>query len=356
MSNPEIPEIKTHYPYVTRSVVRLFGMRALTNVESVDVEPKYGYVTRLNYTNGDHRVTYGNDLGLNTGSAQDLAKDKGHTKFILRQIGVNCPDGEEFLLPWWADSMRASRAQKDTAILTTDDASSYIADTVGYPVYVKPVSGSKGASIFKVENDQELTQAFAGYEESRVKVAMVEEPILMPDYRVVVLDGELISAYERVPLEVIGDGLRTVDQLIEAKQAEFDAIDRDTNLHKIRGQIETHLAQRSLSMKSVVPAGASQVLVPVSNLSTGGTSVDVGDRLHARWSEMAAMIASNFNLRLVGVDLACDDITSSEANYSVLEINSTPGLDHYAQSGEAQRLKVDELYTKALNAFPSPSA
>lgn len=353
MSENYTPELKDYYPYVTRSLIRLFNQHMLPNVVSIDVEPKYGYVSRLSYTNGDHRVTYGNDLGLNAGAAEDLARDKGHTKFMLRAMGINSPAGEEFLLPWWADSIRdvqESRGNDD--ILTTEMAEDYIGSHGNYPVYVKPVSGSKGADIYKAHNVQELHDAFDVYEQKRVRVAMVEEPITMPDYRVVTLDGELISAYQRVPLTVIGDGKRTIRELMEVRQNEFNLLGRDTDLQKVTIQVERFISRHDMTLDSVIEDGTELPLVPISNLSAGGTSVDVSDKIHPRWGELAARVAHNFNLRLSGLDLACQDITDPNSDYSVLEVNSTPGLDHYALSGDAQRELVDSLYIKVLNAFP----
>ena len=357
MSENYTPEAKAHYPYVTRSLVRLFGEQLLPNVVSIDVEPKYGYVSRLSYVNGDHRITYGNDLGLNTGAAEELARDKGHTKFMLRSIGVNCPEGEEFLLPWWAESIRgiqASRGNDD--ILTTDMSEEYIAEHGGFPVYVKPVSGSKGADIYKAHDSTELNYALASYDQKRVRVAMVEEPINMPDYRIVTLDGELISAYQRVPLTILGDGTRTIRELMEVRQNEFDLLGRDTDLNKVEAQVENYIARYGMSLDTVVEDGAELPLVPISNLSAGGTSVDVSEQIHDRWAELAARVAHSFNLRLSGLDLACTDITNPDSDYSVLEVNATPGLDHYALSGDAQKELVDELYIKVLNAFPKGSA
>lgn len=353
MKETRVPELKEHYPYVTRSLIRLFGKQALTNVASIDVEPRYGYVARLTYTDGSHRVTYGNDLGLNTGSAESLANDKGHTKFMLRTMDVECPMGEEFLLPWWKESIEKSQlARGNEDLLSSDDAHDYVVATMGYPVYVKPVSGSKGADIYKAHDEQELVSAMQNYDEKRVRVAMVEQPIQMPDYRIVTLDGELISAYQRVPLSVVGDGVRTLGELLEVRQNEFDALGRDTSLDKVYDQIQTHIAKYSLTFNTILPEGHEQPLVPISNLSAGGTSLDVSGVIHERWSGLAADIAESFDLRLAGLDLACQDITDPASQYSVLEVNSTPGLDHYALSGEAQRQVVDDLYIKVLNAFP----
>ena len=54
-------------------------------------------------------------------------------------------------------------------------------------------------------------------------------------------------------------------------------------------------------------------------------------------------------LRLCGVDLMIDgDISEAPDEYWVLEINSAPGLDHYAQSGKAQQKIVEDMYLEVL--------
>ena len=37
-----------------------------------------------------------------------------------------------------------------------------------------------------------------------------------------------------------------------------------------------------------------------------------------------------------------------DKNFKILEINDTPGLDHYATTGPAQRKIVEDLYLKVL--------
>ena len=354
MESEQSLEIPEHYPFATRSLLRLFGEAALTNVVGVDVEPKYGYATRLTYVDGSHRVTYGSDLGLNPGAACDLAKDKGHSKFLLRTIGVNCPAGEEFLLPWWAERIKASlRQRRNDEIKTTDQIASYVENDLGYPAYIKPVSGSKGSGVYKLHAPDNLASAIKEYEETRVSVALVEESINMPDYRMVMLDGALISAYRRTPLTVTGDGAKTIRELIQDKQAEYEAEDRDTNLDPDEPAIQRHLASSNLTIASVPRPGLELALIPTSNLSTGGTSEDVTHGVHSRWADLCTYIADNFNLRLCGVDLACEDIYDPNAAYSIIEVNATPGLDHYAASGDAQKQIVDQLYTKVFNAMPN---
>lgn len=349
-------ENNSNYPYITRSVIDLFNAGLLTSVESIYVDPDFGYFVQLNYFDGSRRVTYGNDLGLNTGSAEDIAKDKGHTKKILRHHGIQCPDGEEFVLPWWNEAMSRVRASGATGADSSNipqlaiDILHYITENHAYPVYVKPIAGSKGSAVYRVSRDSEIEEILKEYEESRVKLAVIEETIPYEDFRVVILDGQLISAYRRVPLRVIGDGASTIMQLLNGRHAEWQVSGRDTKLDKILLRVERELRTIDLNLESVPERDLEVELLPVSNLSLGGDSVDVTEVIHSRWVELACQVASVMGLRLAGVDLACEDIFSPTSEYSILEVNASPGLDHYALSGPRQEQLVQRLYTRVLNA------
>lgn len=347
-------ESRDHYAYVTRSAIRLFNERLLSSVTGIDVEPDYGYLTRLRYNDGSVRITYGNDLGLNSGAACDLAKDKGYTKFMLRTVGINTPAGAEFLLPWWAEQIAPSQqARGNTDVRTVKDAKGYVEDHLGYPVFVKPAQGSKGLGVNKVGDANEMDLVLETYDADRVKVAIIEETIEMPDYRVVVLDGEVISAYLRRPLAVRGDGVSSIEQLLAQTQEKYRLDGRDTVVSVEDSRIRTGLQNRGLEIGHVPEDGVELTLGDISNLSAGGTSEDVTETIHERWVKLSAHIAKNFNLRICGVDLACEDIEVEDSDYSVLEVNAAPGLDHYASTGIVQQRIVDNLYAKVLNAYPS---
>lgn len=344
---------KEHYAYVTRMIVDLYNDRRLTNVTNVVVEPDYGYVTQLTYIDGSTRITYGNDIGLNSGAACELAKDKGHSKFLLRSVGINCPEGREFLLPWRAARISPRQLQHNhTDMITTSEAFGYVDSELGYPVYVKSVDGSKGSGVFKVTSELELHDVFEEYERKKVAVAMVEKPVDMPDYRLVILDGELISAYQRIPLTIVGDGTATIAELLLQRQRVFDTSGRDTLLNLDDVRIAMRLQEFGLNLDSVLRAGEPYVVMPISNLSAGGDSIDYTGKVADRWVKLAMQIGKVFHLRILGLDLACEDITNGDSDYCVFEVNAAPGLDHYASSGDKQKQIVADLYTKVLNAFP----
>ncbi|MEI6054310.1 MAG: hypothetical protein WCQ49_03010 [Candidatus Saccharibacteria bacterium] len=350
-NNIHIPlETKKHFPYVTRSLIRLFNEGRLSKIRGIKIEPEYGYVSRIEYKNGTFRVTYGGDLGLNSGASEDLAKDKGFTKFLLRNIGINCPKGEEYLLPWWDEIVRSSQQRRgNNNIKTTDQAYAYIDKHLKYPIYVKPINGSRGNDVYEVDNEKELKEVFSIYERKMIRLAVVEETIKMPDYRIVILSGRLISAYQRIPLAVTGNGTDNIEALVNKLQEKYFKEGRDTKLDAHEPRIIKNLKKIGLNLDYIPKLDEVLTLASVSNLSAGGTSLDVSKTIDQKWVDLAIKVSKNFNLRLCGVDLACLDITSAESPYSVLEVNAAPGLDHYASSGEEQKKIVDDLYVQVLN-------
>lgn len=346
-------DVPRHFPYVTRILLELYRRGALPEVVSVTVEPEYGYATRIRYRSGNVRTTFGNDIGLNPGAACDLAKDKAYAKFFFERDGIACPAGAAFLLPWWARRITDGPAfEHCTNMRLSTDAARFAEDELGFPVYVKPVNGSKGAGVYRCDSADHVLAALEDYAARRVKVALVEEAVELPDYRLVVLGGQLISAYRRVPFTVVGDGESTVLDLALELQARFTRSGRDTRVQLDDPRIDTCLARGGVRRDTVPAAGQQVRLHDISNLSTGGTAYEVTDVVAPRWTSLALAVAASFGLVFAGVDLACSAIGRDDAEYSVLEVNAAPGLDHYASVGELQEQIVRDLYARVLNLDP----
>jgi D-alanine-D-alanine ligase-like ATP-grasp enzyme len=112
------------------------------------------------------------------------------------------------------------------------------------------------------------------------------------------------------------------------------------------------LTRQKLSFRSVPKKGERVYLLDNANLSTGGDSVDVTDVMHPDFRKLTIKLTKDMGLRLCGVDLMVDgDITQKPKVYWVLEINSAPGLDHYAKMGREQEQIVENLYLKVLKSM-----
>jgi D-alanine-D-alanine ligase-like ATP-grasp enzyme len=186
------------------------------------------------------------------------------------------------------------------------------------------------------------------------QMILVERFIAGRDYRVVVLDGKIISAYERIALSIVGDGKISIRSLLTAKQKEFVRLGRDTVLKPDDCRIFGKLERQGLSFQSRPAKGRKVYLLDNANLSSGGDSEDITRRIHRGFREIAARVTADMGLRLCGVDFMIDgDICDAPkpGHYWIIEINSAPGLDHYAAIGARQRETVERLYTRVLRAM-----
>lgn len=117
------------------------------------------------------------------------------------------------------------------------------AESLGLPVIVKPNNLSQGALVNKVDSKEEYYR-IAREIFTRTNVMIVERFHVGSDYRVVIFDREVISAYTRIPLNVIGDGKSTIDKLLDQKQVQFIQAGRDTIIERSDSRMITKLAKQ----------------------------------------------------------------------------------------------------------------
>jgi len=347
---PPPTQAPLHYPFITRLLIELFESGSLPNVESIRIEPVYGYVGRIVYRDGTVRFYRGSSMGLNRLGASEIARDKGYTKFFLEQLGYRTPRGKTFLSPHFVQLIDKNLGRYGfTEFAHCDQILDYVQQSLGYPCYLKPNEGSQGRGIEKCATPAEILDALERFAcEGALKI-LVEQAIPFPDYRVVVLGDEVISCYLRKPLSLVGDGVSTIHDLLAERQRQFLAEGRDTIINLEDTRIDKALRHRGWTRETVLPPGHAWQAFQVSNLSVGGDSEDFTDRIHPHWRQLCIEISAAMGLRFSGVDLACEDIRRPDSAYSVLEINAAPGLDNYAASGPKQAGLVRDLYRRVFN-------
>ena len=73
------------------------------------------------------------------------------------------------------------------------------------------------------------------------------------------------------------------------------------------------------------------------------------------YKKLAIKLTHDMGLRFCGVDILTQgDISKPCKEYSIIEINAAPGLDHYAELGKKQQKIVEDLYLKVLLAMKRP--
>lgn len=202
---------------------------------------------------------------------------------------------------------------------------------IGYPIVIKPLDGNhgKGASI-NVKNREDAVSGLA-YAKKYSHRVIVEKFITGYDFRVLVIDNKLVAAAKREPAHIKGDGVQTIQQLIDETNkdprrgyghenvlTQID-VDRDTTdlLEKLNYTLET-----------VPKKGEVVYLKSTANLSTGGTSIDVTDMMHPENIFLCERISRVIGLDICGVDIMAENLTQplKENGGCILEVNAAPGF------------------------------
>ena len=216
-------------------------------------------------------------------------------------------------------------------------------DRLGRDVVVKPVKGTKGRGIsvglrseadFRgaLEDSQRAIRQRAR-QKGGTKSApplLVEETVRGLDLRVIVIAGTARAAVMRFPAHVVGDGARSVEELVEAKNrdraenhlylARFPLRLNSNALRVLRGQ--------GLTPSSRPALGQTVFLTLAANISTGADSVSVFDLLHPEVLRLAEAAARTLGQPLyLGVDILLErlDLAPSEQHCVICEINSNAG-------------------------------
>lgn len=299
--------------------------RAMYGVILLDNGKKY-YVKDVNFN-------------LNLSASTSLAKNKAATSFFLREFGYQVP---EFTMVYSAE--KCARIQSND---TLQEGLNYLR-RIGFPVILKPNNMSQGSFIFKVNDESEyfgfLSEIF-----KYCDTAQIQRFYSGNDYRIVVLGEKVLSAYQRIPFHVIGDGHSSISELICKKQQLFIQSGRDTKLADNDIRLVHKLLQQDFSLESIPTPNKRVILQDISNLSAGGETIDLTDRIHPSFVELSLLIARDMNLTLCGIDIITNDITKkNNSQYIIIEVNSAPGLDNYAYEGSEQEAYVESLYQEVL--------
>lgn len=254
--------------------------------------------------------------------AVELAGDKEETNKILASLGLPVPRQE--LVGSQADALKAARK-------------------LGGAVVLKPYNGNHGRGItIDISGDDEIREAFAAAR-AHSRSVIVETFVGGDDHRLLVINGELIAATRRTPGHVVGDGTRTIAELVErVNQDPRRGVGHEKVLTRLEldAQAELMMVRAGHDAQSVPGAGEVVYLRSTANLSTGGTATDVTDIIHPDNRDMAVRAVRAIGLDVGGVDFISPNIAESykRVGGAICEVNAAPGFRmHVAPSAGTPR-------------------
>ncbi|MBX3083611.1 MAG: cyanophycin synthetase [Anaerolineae bacterium] len=242
--------------------------------------------------------------------AVEIASDKELTIQLLRDAGLPVPRN---------------------ILVHTEEEALDAADRIGYPVVTKPYDGNHGRGVMlNLRTPAEVREGFkiANEESSAI---LVEKFVTGRDYRILVVNGEVVAVAERVPGHIVGDGVHNVRELVDIVNSDPR---RGIGHEKVLTKLEVDeqalwcLQKLGYTLDTIPPDGEIVYLRLTGNLSTGGTAVDRTDVIDYENIQMAQRAIAIIGLDIGGVDFICPDISRpyTDVGGAIVEINAGPGF------------------------------
>src|SRR5699024_1898494 len=241
----------------------------------------------LEYNDKVHHFesSLGDKLSL---EAFDVCEYKDLTKKYLSDAGIKVPEGKVF--------------SKESA---SNEALNY-AQTLSYPVVVKPLDENAGKGVFSnVDSEEYLIDVLNHlHTELNYNHVIIEEFIPGTEYRVLTVDGKVEGAINRLPANIVGNGKDSIKRLIKNKNRSKTG---NPAISKKRIKLDKEVTQvienAGYTEESVLDEGEQLFLRTKSNISAGGDAVYVTDELSDKIRQVAVKASEAIpGLNIAGLD------------------------------------------------------
>ncbi|MCP4756607.1 MAG: bifunctional glutamate--cysteine ligase GshA/glutathione synthetase GshB [Proteobacteria bacterium] len=244
-----------------------------------------------------------------------IMENKAVTKMVLAKHGIRVPGGKVY------DDVEQAR--------------SAYGEFIGSDRVIKPKSTNFGIGITISKGDRSENEYRRAVEEAFEygRSVIVEEFIEGREYRFLIIDGTVVAVLHRLPANVIGDGNRTVMELVEEKNGNpLRGIGYKTPLEKLRtGAVEKSFLHQQGKDFSTIPQNGERVFLRKNtNISTGGDSIDCTDDVDDFYKEIAIQASDAIGAKMCGADIIIRDPTAEPKvladSYGIIELNFNPAI------------------------------
>lgn len=275
--------------------------------------------------------------GRTSAQAVLYAKNKIATAELLNLAGL--PGSEHQKVATWEQTVKA-------------------AEEYGYPVVIKPYDRDNGLGVYAgITTQADLQHAYTEVTKI-VPQFLVERHFEGVGHRITIVDQNIITVTKKLPATLTGDGVSTVQQLLDAQQGPSRYIKRPEGGEPfiligsavppmtVDDEVLGMLTQQSHTLSTVPSAGEQLQLRRRNNASAGGVTRAIDkSTVHPDNQELCLRAARVMDLDIAGIDLLIPDITQSWLTTGALicEVNAVPQVgynhgitqivDHIFQSG-----------------------
>lgn len=207
------------------------------------------------------------------------------------------------------------------------------------PVIVKPRAGSRGRhTVTNIHTFEQFREgiSIAGKICSHL---IVEEHLRGSVCRATIVNGVLAGFYSGNAPTILGDGKKSIIELIEEKDKKRHARIEPIRISK---ELHDHISRSGFTVNDVLPFGISLSLSHRVGRLFGGKTTEMLDDLHPSFIPIFQKAAKITGLSVVGFDAIIPDPAkpADSQHFGIIECNTLPFIDlhYYALEGKPKNI------------------
>jgi hypothetical protein len=185
---------------------------------------------------------------------------------------------------------------------------------IGYPLIVKPEVGGQGVLFRKIDTEEEFTNYHKNVPVEYIVQKMVHYPMEVSVFYIrhpQAKKGRVTGFLHKIPLQIIGDGKHTVEELI-------------TQHPKGKKRLGELHSKHKEKWDAVLPAGEKYMLSYAANHNRGAHFIDLKEHIDEKLVSLFDTISHRVNDFFYGrYDIMCSNIADLKngKNFTILEYN-----------------------------------
>ena len=280
-----------------------------------------------------------NAYPLNNAPAASVARDKVFAYQVLENAKIRVPEYDYYFLH---DAYRAVRGDGRERQNIAEGAA-----RIGFPLFVKPLDGSRGNLAEIVDNQQELSLQIDRI--AAVHHGLILQKVLTgPEYRLFMIDQEAVFLYRRKPPFFEGDGIRSVGDFL-AEENNHRVAQGLTPITLESPYLQKALADHNLTIDSPLSTGTHFRYLATANISAGGEISDFVDAVPDRLAAWGHEVLRALSLRVGAVDFFAPNGLEETNNLELIEVNSNPSVAGLIKAGHTPT--VERIWRLVCHTF-----
>ncbi len=257
----------------------------------------------------------GGQVPLDDASTAERIGNKSHMYAVYRDIGISVPPYKVF----------SKRADHIAAEFMNASATACVLKPA------RDTGGGQGVTM-GIDTPTKLSRAIR-HSATYCDELIIESEVEGAAYRLLYLDGELLDIVRRNPPCILGDGKRSIRELVREenslrrKASPISAL----SLLTIDDDMVNTLDRAGLQVGAVPRLDESIQVKGACNQNAKRENQHSRSTLHPQTEMQIQTIIDHFEVRLAGIDLVCKDISApmDPKNGYIFEVNTYPGLHHH---------------------------